>query len=188
MALSSSRSLPSRTDRSSCCSAVIGLLFLEGHRRPRCGSARGEEISGRRRDSRVNALPRVTSAYWLSRDRFVPAESASKRSGDRHTLAGGTPHANTPPVLPGQLAGHGAAARCRGHAQSEISARTESRPSSTTDGTVIDLMARSGSFSPCPVNTHTTVDPAGTPCLMRPATDADEAASQKTDSCWARNV
>ena len=32
MALSSSRSLPSRTERSSCCSAVIGLL-LEGRRR-----------------------------------------------------------------------------------------------------------------------------------------------------------
>ena len=30
MALSSSRSLPSSTDRSSCCSAVIGLLFHRG--------------------------------------------------------------------------------------------------------------------------------------------------------------
>ena len=47
-------------------------------------------------------------------------------------------------------------------------------------------MARSGSFSPCPVNTHTTVEPSGTPCLINPATDAEDAASQKTDSCWAR--
>ncbi len=42
MALSSSRSLPSRTERSSCCSAVIGLLFREGRRLPGRGSARGE--------------------------------------------------------------------------------------------------------------------------------------------------
>ncbi len=43
MALSSSRSLPSRTDRSSCCSAVIGLLIYEGCRQARGSSARGEE-------------------------------------------------------------------------------------------------------------------------------------------------
>ena len=36
--------------------------LLEGRRPLGCGSARGEEISGRRRDSRVNALPRITSA------------------------------------------------------------------------------------------------------------------------------
>ena len=50
------------------------------------------------------------------------------------------------------------------------------------------LIARSGSFSPCPVNTHTTRDPSGTPCLMRPATDAEDAASQKTDSWRAKKV
>src|SRR6202042_1335892 len=49
-------------------------------------------------------------------------------------------------------------------------------------------MARSGSLSPCPVNTHTTVEPAGTRCLISPAPEAEEAASQKTDSCWARKV
>ena len=57
-----------------------------------------------------------------------------------------------------------------------------------TEGTEIALMARSGSFNPCPVNTHTTVEPSGTPYLSNPATEADDAASQKTDSCWARKV
>ena len=70
----------------------------------------------------------------------------------------------------------------------EISASTASSLRSITEGTEIALMARSGSLSPCPVNTHTTVEPSGTPFLRSPATDADDAASQKTDSCWARNV
>src|SRR6202020_1411825 len=70
----------------------------------------------------------------------------------------------------------------------EISARTDASLRSITEGTEIALMARSGSFSPCPVNTHTTVDPSGTPFLSRPATEAEDAASQKTDSCWARKV
>ena len=49
----------------------------------------------------------------------------------------------------------------------------------------------SGSFRPWPVNTHTTVPPAptpsGSPVLIRPATDAADAGSQKTDSSVARN-
>ena len=58
---------------------------------------------------------------------------------------------------------------------------------STTVGTVIWLMARSGSFSPWPVSTQTTVAPAGRRVFSRPATEAAEAASQKTDSSSARN-
>ena len=59
---------------------------------------------------------------------------------------------------------------------------------STTVGTVIWVIARSGSFNPWPVSTQTTVEPSGTPVASNPATEAAEAASQKTDSCWARNV
>ena len=55
-------------------------------------------------------------------------------------------------------------------------------------GNPLALMARSGSLSPCPVNTHTTLEPAGTPCLINPATDAEDAASQNTDSSAARKV
>ncbi len=57
---------------------------------------------------------------------------------------------------------------------------------STTLGTSIWLMARSGSFSPCPVSTHTTVEPAGTSLSSSPATDAADAASQNTDSSSAK--
>ena len=70
----------------------------------------------------------------------------------------------------------------------EISARTDSSLRSITEGTEIALMARSGSLRPCPVSTHTTVEPSGTPCLISPATDAEEAASQKTDSSLGEKV
>src|SRR5262249_27242665 len=46
MALSSSRSLPSRTDRSSCCSAVIGLLIYEGFAGARFGPRTAKEFQG----------------------------------------------------------------------------------------------------------------------------------------------
>src|ERR1700752_3781471 len=48
-------------------------------------------------------------------------------------------------------------------------------------------MARSGSFKPWPVSTHTTVEPSGTPTDKRPATDAADAGSQNTDSSAAKN-
>ena len=47
-------------------------------------------------------------------------------------------------------------------------------------------MAMSGSFNPCPVSTHTTVAPSGTPSRNAPATDAADAGSQNTDSSSAR--
>src|SRR5271170_2966008 len=93
-------------------------------------------------------------------------------------------HANIPRLLAGQwVRTQPGIAPYR-----DISARTESSLRSITEGTEIALMARSGSLSPCPVNTHTTVEPSGTPFLIRPATEAEDAASQKTDSCWARKV
>ena len=49
-------------------------------------------------------------------------------------------------------------------------------------------MARSGSLRPWPVSTQTTLEPSGTPVFISPATEAAEAASQKTDSCWAKKV
>src|SRR5579859_1545475 len=45
-------------------------------------------------------------------------------------------------------------------------------------GTAIWLMAMSGSLSPCPVSTHTTVEPSGTLHMSSPATDAADAGSQ----------
>ncbi len=52
-------------------------------------------------------------------------------------------------------------------------------------------MAMSGSFSPWPVSTQTTVapgpSPSGRPTFSSPATDAAEAGSQNTDSSAARN-
>src|SRR5208283_1337897 len=103
---------------------------------------------------------------------LVPAESASKRSGDAPTVADAGGDANTPRLHAGQN-GSGAAG---GPTQSEISARTEWRSRSITEGTEIALMARSGSFSPWPVKTQTTLDPSGTPSLRSPATEAEEAA------------
>src|ERR1700722_1305823 len=49
-------------------------------------------------------------------------------------------------------------------------------------------MARSGSLRPWPVSTQTTLEPWGTSDFNRPATEAAEAASQKTDSCCAKKV
>src|ERR1700736_1929581 len=116
---------------------------------------------------------------------LVPAESASKAQWGYQYFSGSEWVMPTPPLFP-------QVTLCSGPGpegvQREISANTESRSRSITDGTDMALIARSGSFSPCPVNTQTTVDPSGTPCLMSPATDADEAASQKTDWRWARNV
>src|SRR5271154_4978239 len=108
---------------------------------------------------------------------LVPAESAEKRSGDVFTLAGDEGSCQHTPLFcwsvvrkpPGVTP------------YREISARTDSSLRSITEGTEIALMARSGSLSPCPVNTHTTLEPSGTPLLSNPATEADEAASQKTD-------
>src|ERR1700722_3058882 len=70
----------------------------------------------------------------------------------------------------------------------ESSARMVPRLRSITVGTEIWLMARSGSLNPWPVRPHTTFDPSGTPVFMSPATEAAEAASQNTDSCWAKKV
>src|ERR1700722_11258106 len=115
---------------------------------------------------------------------LVPAESAMKRSGDVFTLAGREGSCQHTP-LSRRSVGRGPA---RDPPYRDISARTDSSLRSITEGTEIALMARSGSLSPCPVSTHTTVEPSGTPCLINPATDAEDAASQNTDSCWARKV
>jgi len=53
---------------------------------------------------------------------------------------------------------------------------------STTSGVTLVSTAVSGSFSPLPVSTHTTVESFGTPYLMMPAIDAADAGSQKIDS------
>ena len=57
---------------------------------------------------------------------------------------------------------------------------------STAVGTSIWLIARSGSLSPFPVRTQTTVEPSATPTLRRPATEAADAGSQNTDSFVAK--
>ena len=72
--------------------------------------------------------------------------------------------------------------RAARRSQRPSSARTARTSASTAVGTAIWPMAMSGSLSPCPVSTQTTVDPAGTPSLSRPATEAADAGSQKTDS------
>src|ERR1700691_2063712 len=69
MALSSSRSLPSSTDLSSCCSAVIGLLFHRGLSPPRT-SARGERIWG---GESMCHEPSPDHLCRSTRDRLVPA-------------------------------------------------------------------------------------------------------------------
>src|SRR6185437_8549962 len=132
---------------------------------------------------------------WLSRDRLYPRRAPRSAVGMPITLAGPAGGANTPPVQAvGAAAGwpgddtHSDQAKPAVRRQSEISARTASRSRSITDGTEIAWIARSGSLSPWPVNTHTTLDPAGTPCFNRPATEAEEAASQNTDSSLAKNV
>src|SRR5439155_4859588 len=71
--------------------------------------------------------------------------------------------------------------------QMPSSARMAPSSAATGDGTAISAMARSGSFKPWPVSVQTTVDPAGTPTLTNPATDAALAGSQNTDSVAARN-
>ena len=53
---------------------------------------------------------------------------------------------------------------------------------STTVGMALLEIAMSGSLRPFPVNTHTTVEPFGTPYFKMPATEAAEAGSQKIDS------
>src|ERR1700733_9066785 len=94
MALSSSRSLPSRTERSSCCSAVIGLLFRRGLSPARNVRAwRGE--TGRRKDSFQEPSPDHLCEKHPGTV-LVPAESASKRSGDVITLAGTDGHCQHP--------------------------------------------------------------------------------------------
>ena len=70
--------------------------------------------------------------------------------------------------------------------QSPRASRTQGSSASTADGTVIWLMARSGSFSPWPGQDADHRRPSGTPYFMRPATDAADAASQNTDSSEAR--
>src|SRR5277367_6764312 len=80
MALSSSRSLPSRTDRSSCCSAVIGLLFWEV-RQPGYLPASGKEISRRRRACVQTPSPRDHRCVLLSRDRLYPRTALQSAEG-----------------------------------------------------------------------------------------------------------
>src|SRR5580698_5546638 len=97
MALSSSRSLPSRTDRSSCCSAVIG----SSSKRVVAGPEYFRAWRGNFREEKGFACacpPPDHLCVMLSRDRFVPAESAVQRSGDLSTLAGGGGSCQHPPL------------------------------------------------------------------------------------------
>src|SRR5580704_615393 len=71
MALSSSRSLPSRTDRSSCCSAVIGLLFWEVCRRPGFVRRAAKEFQGWKGFA-CECPPPDHHCVVLSRDRLYP--------------------------------------------------------------------------------------------------------------------
>ena len=80
MALSSSRSLPSRTDRSSCCSAVIGLLFREGYRRP--GFVRAWRRNFREEKGfACECPPPDHHCVMLSRDRLYPRRALRSAVG-----------------------------------------------------------------------------------------------------------
>ena len=162
MALSSSRSLPSRTDRSSCCSAVIGLLFQEGCRR--LGLVRAWRGNFREEKGLACECPPPDHlCVMLSRDRLYPRRALRSAVGMSITLAGAervmpthpafpqvrpVPDAGLRPALQGDL----------GQDRRRARGRSPWAPRSA-------LMARSGSFSPWPVSTQTTVEPSGTPVL-----------------------
>jgi len=57
-----------------------GTPLSEGHR-PLGMSARGEGISGRRRELRVNSLPRDHLCVMLSRDRLYPRRALLSAQG-----------------------------------------------------------------------------------------------------------
>ena len=162
MAWSSSRSLPSNTERSSCCSAVIGILVsnvLVGRWIDSSCQDSGVGICMRRdRLSPANSPRRRLRAGRVVRSEPEgPAHKPERAScGKRrctHTTGSGAAPATTRPSArplrpPGGALGAATDRTASRRAYSDSSSSTAPRSASTTVGTEIWLMAMSGSFSP----------------------------------------